>query len=309
MKRAIFGITASVPRRDTSHAAGWAAKWAELLNADIVIEPQALDAYGEVYIWNDINGEPGKVNLFGFKKDNDVGRKVQIAVNAIKNFQGLVYQLDYAQDYYATLTKRGLSVPAWFIDIEHKEQWEYSDTLVIGDSHSISVAPVGAAVIRNDGKTLRGALKKGLMNFLPNKEFKSVTFKFGDIDMRHHACRKDKPNMYIMDLAEEYLDQVWEFKQLTGADVSVVMAMPQTPDERKIPKTGFFDNTPYYGSLEERNTVTQLFNAVLDNADYLDIEVVGYSDEYYTEDGLLDMNKMEAKQSFHLAPKWYLHVV
>ena len=40
-----------------------------------------------------------------------------------------------------------------------------SDKLVLGDSHSISVYKEGHTISRNDGKTLKGFLNKGLQNY------------------------------------------------------------------------------------------------------------------------------------------------
>ena len=306
MKRAIFGIAANAPRRDTSHAAGWAKKWSELLDADIVVNPNDLVIYDELFIWNDINGEPGKVNLFGFKLDNEVGTRVKIAIKAVERFAGPVYQLDYQQDYYTSLTKRGLDVPESFRAIPSVTQEQFGNRICIGDSHSISVAPTNWSVNRNDGKTLRGALKKGLESYIPDNAV-AVRFKFGDIDLRHHAARKEDCFTYIGNLAFEYARQLMEIKRKRDCGVEVVIAMPQTPDSRKIPATGFFDGTPFFGSLELRQMLTECFNEALsEELDGSGVDVIGYNDEYYDEDGLLDVTKMEAKQSFHLAPKWYI---
>ena len=306
MKKAIIGFTMNPPMRASSHTAGWVQKWSELLNADVLpkYNLETLKEYDDLYIFNDINGVEGKVNIFGFKPDNEVGQqikdRIEILEAAVSAGIGLK-QLDYAQTYATCLAKRKMAdVPQWFDDIPHVVQTQYSNKVVVGDSHSISVAPEGYAVIRNDGKTLYGALKEGLSSYI-TENTTDVIFKFGDIDMRHHICRQDDPVAAVKELTSQYLLQAGEIAQ-AGANVSLCFTMPQTTDDRKIPKTGYFKGTPFYGDVSERNMIGKLFNTII-SLEWSD--VITYPEEYF-DDKFLDQSKMEAGGSFHLAPHSYL---
>ena len=304
-KKAIIGITSNPPQRMSSHTAGWANKWCELTGAEALTDWsfQDLKEYDSVAIWNDINGEPGKLNLFGFKPDNEVGEKIQYRINEITEaiHDGVaVWQLDYHQTWHHSLTKRGLWTPPVFDDIPSIQQYKYgTEGIVIGDSHSISVAPTGWAVNRNDGQTLYGALKKGLSNF-ETGNLKPVIFKFGDIDLRHHIMRQDNHWASVYELVVEYHKQVNELPY----EAYVVLAMPQVEDDRKIPKTGYYKGEPFYGDLQDRQTMTYRFNNLL-RLHFGDKVLDPYSDLFNNDSNYLDQSKMEAGGSFHLAPHSY----
>ena len=307
-------VSNNPPQRDTSHAAGWCMKWQELLNAEVLKDWTANDLvrYDEVFIWNDINGSPGKLNIMGFKPDNEVGEKIKgrIAEIVRANDRGaMITQLDYYQQWHTTLTARGLVAPKWMDTIPCRTQVEIAgDRSVIGDSHSISVAPSGWAVNRNDGTTLHGALKRGLKSYMNSYE-REVIFKFSDIDARHHLCRQEDKLEAMKVLLREYLSQLVAVKA-TGVDVSVVVPMPMTSDERKIPQSGYFKKTAWYGSLLERQElVIAMATIMIQFFPIKGIKVIQYSDSLYTEEGLLDETKMEGGirgSSFHLAPKYYM---
>ena len=48
MENAIFSLVGKVPTRLSSHNAGWAYKWADVLDADIVNDFAMLDNYENI---------------------------------------------------------------------------------------------------------------------------------------------------------------------------------------------------------------------------------------------------------------------
>ena len=309
MNKAIISLAASnPPMRDYSHSAGWCHKWQDLTGADVLTEwdAETLSMYDRVAIWNDVNGSEGKLNLMGFQlNDEKTGQKIQKRINELnKHFekQGGVCQLDYAQSYYTCMSKRGLKAYEWMDEIPYVKQTDINKKqIAIGDSHTTSITPSGWASNRNDGQTLHGALKRGLRSYLTGNE-EEVVFKFGDIDLRHHSMRQEDPTNAIEILVREYLVQMMDIQQVSNIKVYACEAMPQTPDSRVIPKTGFYKGEAYYGTLEQRQEMTQLFNKLLHRSMS---NVVSYDGKYYDADGCLDVTKMESKRSFHLAPHSY----
>ena len=306
MKRAIIGITQNPPQRDTSHAAGWVKHWQRILDADVLTKWTLFDLlnYDTLYIYNDINGGPGKLNIFGFKLGNeihvDISNRIESIRQAVEQGVGL-NQLDYKQVYATAFAKRGIVVDEMFDKIPCVKQTDRIETkVVIGDSHSISVAPHDFAINRNDGKTLYGALKQGLKSFLTGKE-ETVIFKFGDIDMRHHICRQELPINSLNEMLVEYISQAQEIQDM-GITVILCHVMAQTRDTRKIPKTGYFKGEPFYGPVATRQHIGFLFNTAISSAWNGTVVYPDYADE----DGFLLESRMEAKQSFHLAPHSYL---
>lgn len=315
MKRCIVGIHLNPPVRDTSHCAGWVSKWVEILNADVVKDYNQLDGYDEIYIYNDVNSSFGKLNLYGYKKeqDNPIRLNIENRLFKLYSLKDKVKQLDWCQNYGTIFSTKSIDMSDDMItfldniDIVVQPSVNY----VVGDSHSTSVAPKGYGVNRNDGKTLRGALKLGLSSYI-KEDTKHAIFKFGDIDLRHHINRKDNPFEYIKELVLEYINQMEEIRS-KGIKVSCVHAMAQTSDTRKIPKTGYFKGQPFYGTLEERVECTKYFNHCLDIYKTPNIQVISYPEDYSISTidmvTLLNEDKMEAGGSFHLAPKHYLHKV
>ena len=305
MENCIFGIASNPPQRGSSHTAGWVNKWQELLNADIVTDVELLKNYKNVYLYNDINNIDnkaiGKLNIFGFKLDNDIGIALQERIKgfsqAVNAYKLNVKQLDYPQLYKDALGKRGIEVSEAWNNIPHVEQHQYSTKVVVGDSHSTSIAKPGWAACRNDGMTLHGALKRGLVNLIP-EDATEVAFQFGNIDLRHHLCRYELSG--TMNLLREYRKQLGEVSD-KGIKVTVTMPLPQTKDTRKIPKTGFFKGTAYYGDLEDRKANTVLLGSLIAQMGFPVIDMNRYLDD----DGTLNEEFMEAGGSFHLAPHSY----
>ena len=295
------------PVSDKSHSAGWTHKWAELLNAEVLKEWSALDLIDrEVYVFNDLNTKkPGSMNLMGFKVDNEVGKKVQYRIDEITkviNVGTIVKQLDIHQLFHTAFTARGLVADKVLDNIPCILQTDLvPDKVVIGDSHSISVAPEGFAVNRNDGLTLFGALNRGLDSFLTGKETE-VIFKLSDIDCRHHLCRQDDKKEATLQLLRDYFAQLCEI-QKRGVKVSAVVPMPMVSDERKIPKTGFYKKAAYFGSLRQRNEIVKTIQDIMVGFFHKrNISVIDPYAYHTTSEGLLNMDMMEAGGSFHLAP-------
>lgn len=166
-----------------------------------------------------------------------------------------------------------------FLSAETLDQGEPKDfggRVVLGDSHALGwYRRDGALMMRNDGQTLFGALELGLDNLflqhfgikgLDSKnimgkrllaETKDLTLVLGNIDVRHHLLRHhERPAKAAKDpMFDEFSFQVHKTlrgKLAKGAKITVVLPLPIEPETRRIPKTGWYKGTPFFGPREKR---------------------------------------------------------
>ena len=304
MKAAIISPWGNVPTRDSSHAAGWARLWAQQLNADIVNDESKYHEYDVHYLWNDINGEVGKINLFGCSAGSEVEGKIKNKWRVIASLGIMPINLDYCQTHGVLFTKRGMGlISEKYNHLERASQMSRAlegDRLVIGDSHALSVSRPHQACLRNDGKTLNGALNAHMIQTAVNvyRPVDLVTY-FGNIDVRFHLGRQEMPIVATQDLANRYVNVLSNLPD--NIRVRAVELLPNAPDDRKLPKSGLYKGEKFYGSLELRQECVNEFNNILRQSDIETIAWNGYS----TPDGLLDVNLMEARQSVHIRPSAY----
>lgn len=183
----------------------------------------------------------------------------------------------------------------------------------IGDSHVAASRLPGHVPIRCDRQTLHGALKLGLRSMLdtrlgPNwiNYLRSGIFHFGNIDVRHHLCRFGAPGntQVIRDLVEAYADQV---ESLGLEEVTLVAPYPIENESRKIAKSVWYKDRPFWGTWKERDLTSKHF------ADFLEIEaarrcnwkVHRWPAEFLNDKGELKFDVMERPKSIHLSPSFY----
>ena len=312
----IIGPVHKPPFQPHSHSAGWIDKWLELTGALRIrsFTLEDLQHASEVFIYGGINGAKSAWNTQNFNVDKD---EIQGNFNALATFikeGGKVSQLD--EDFkFATNPRKGIEVDPILNTVPVVEQKDFIDPtkgLVIGDSHSISVAPVGWAVIRMDGKTLGGALnardsegnKVGLKAYIPEGYTGKILFSFMNIDLRHHVCGSDRTldeaKAEIKGLIDEYRTQVRSIP-----NVSYVMEpMAHPDDERKVSNALKHDGQNFKGSREDRDAIYVYTTEELLKGN----RVVRYPSIYKVvgNDNELDQVHMESSNSIHLAPKSYL---
>lgn len=189
--------------------------------------------------------------------------------------------------------------------------FEGTDKLVIGDSHAISMYRPGWEVLSIPFKTLHGALTTGMRQLIDDAVgdpdwFKEIDFYFGAIDIRHHLLRQPNPEAAALDLAKRYYEQVQSsFPNVTK--LRIFEPLPLENESRKLPKSGFYKGTAFYGSWEERNKIRDFFIKSLEqmcNANSR-VELVRWTDYLKNDKGELDFKHMEKPRSVHLARASY----
>ena len=145
----------------------------------------------------------------------------------------------------------------------------------ISYSHSLSAWHPEAALCRNDGQTLNGAINKGFETWLApfdmaarieGSGIEKLRTYFGNIDIRHHICRLYEGPDIVSEtrkLVKRYFTELDRIKELYDIkEIEVVAALPIENISRKLPKTGYHKGKPYWGSWDDRDTAVQIFNAV-----------------------------------------------
>ncbi len=172
--------------------------------------------------------------------------------------------------------------------------------LAIGDSHTAAWAPWNSMVVKTNGKTLHGQVQSDFQYVRDHLEMcpqvEGVTLSFGNIDVRPHICRLDAD-----------WREMWRAYKAFGDSLKVMVefAIPLLIEfeGRKLPKTGWYKNAPFWGSQQERAKLVEDITAF---ADEIGMNTVHYPAEWATMDPeTYAKERMEKPQSVHLSPKHY----
>lgn len=188
--------------------------------------------------------------------------------------------------------------------IKHEDLVLDIQRVVIGDSHSISRYRTNTVVYRHDGLTLHGLTERGVSTYLPDYFVPYLVINAGNVDIRHHLCRQLDPAGSARKLVSELKIQL-EYLQQIGkiGDFEVTAPYPIEFEERKIPKTGYYKGTPFYGSHPNRDKVRSIMT---NEMKYQFENVHEWPTQWYMIDPE-DYAKtyMEKPGSVHLSPEFY----
>lgn len=180
-----------------------------------------------------------------------------------------------------------------------------SPGLVLGDSHSLSTWLPNWELARLDGQTLYGFLDRRGFDLYVEDHHQMVVSYFGNIDIRHHLARQPDPGRAVQALVWQYVSQLYEVRQRVGS-VYVVEPLFIESEDRKLPKTGYYKGTPFYGDWATRNWLRDCFCHYLREwAPQYGLETISWPESLRNAKGELDQEKMEANQSVHLSPEHY----
>lgn len=259
----------------------------------------------------------GTFNMFSGASDENAER-----IKRLSDFKGEIYSLnDDMPDYGSVISSRLKSCgelwktldPLHFSEIcsaiPRVDVILRSDVFVMGDSHSVSVYVPGSNINRNDGKTLYGALKgDGLAGFIYEglRPKKIITY-FGNIDVRHHLLREQDPFAASIQLCDRYIDELIRLRDDYQAEISPVCLLPIENEERRIPKTGWYKGTPFFGSREDRAKIVDIFNERINSrSSSCGFSPVHWPNFWYTMDPTEYAEKyMEKPGSVHLSRASY----
>jgi hypothetical protein len=318
---AIDFIGGKLTNSEYSHKAGWAymraCQLSDALGEEVkILHGESWDNYDTVFLYHGMEFQ-GSLNLFGGASEESAKFYERIATTKSKLISLDIPMPDYGElckgrlsscdDYWRNVNWDAVSAKCKTItDIIHPLE---SDGLVIGDSHAFSVYQRGYNVIRKDARTLRGVLKKTIKKEIEDHgidptTINTITTYYGNIDIRHHLMRETNPGKEIDLLLAEYEKQI---KDLNIGDVEIVCPLPIEDESRRLPKTGYFKDTAFYGSQEERSElVNYMHHQILRICERNKWRVFEWPNEWYKVSPKAYMETyMERPKSVHLAPKYH----
>lgn len=309
MSLVITNPLSNIPKIEKSHNLGHAKIWADQLNAKINYKctSDILNA-DIVYINHGVNFTGG-INLFG-----GITKDIFLRINTLLDCSNLV-SLDWDMPNWADNFRKRIGnastydavTESWCDKVEAKlknipslkQEDLQLEGITVGDSHTLAFSAKTDKVYRKDGSTLHGALKVGLKNLFRDKPIEgNITFCFGSIDIRHHLLRHE--NVDLKAMIKEYVKQARECSQ----NVQFASPVPVEYEQRKLPKTGYYKGTPFYGAQAERKRITDEFidilmeesngNVVMPPRFWYDMNPQKYAETF-----------MEHSSSVHIAPPYY----
>lgn len=317
---------APISSRISSHRAAQAVIYADQISSSHGDWDVTVNFGGIVEDYNDYdilavyhgNDWGGTVNMFGgVKSFGNIDQLVRLS-----KFKGEVWSLDINFPEYSKMIK-----PRVDKDPDAHPDWKQIDwdrlntienlaitknpnnfvpggNIAVGDSHGICMYRPGWKISSTPYKTLYGALEMGLSSFIPKGEFTVAEFYFGNIDIRHHLCRQSDPAEATRDLVKRYVEDV---KKLDFQSAKIWEPLPIENESRKLPKTGYYKGTPFYGTWTQRNEIRKIFIAELEKHSAERISVFKWTDHLLNAAGELDFEHMEKPQSVHLSRAAYPH--
>lgn len=329
MKVLITTPMAPISERISSHRAAHAAIYADQLKCmgyDVTVnyggKIEDYNAFDTVAVYHG-NDWGGTVNMFGgVKQFGSIDQIVRLS-----KFTGKVLSLTidfpkYSEMIKPRVDKEPESHPDWklvdwinlaqietFATVINTDLELESTKLAIGDSHALSMYRPGWKLNCVPYKTLYGAITSGLKSFvLPNKlKYDEIEVYFGNIDIRHHLLRQSNPEAATRDLVAGYIQQCEDLVKTYSCKVTIWEPLPIENESRKLPKTGYYKGTPFYGTWDDRVAIRNLFVEHLHKNAKGDVKVFQWVSKLMNLKGELDFACMEKPQSVHLSREFYPH--
>lgn len=290
----------------------WSGKIEDHNQYDVMYVYHGNDWTGDMNVFGGVQGFPYSFNTRNFSKFK--GKVYSLAIDFPKYHEMIQKRIDKAKEKGTTIQQEWLDV-----DIDNLKRMHdtaetiqfphITDKIIIGDSHSICMYRPGWTVNSIPFKTLNGAINDGLQTFIekvsPIHNFNSLECYFGNIDIRHHLCRisgDHKTN--TRNLAQRYVEAI---ESLPIENVSIYELLPIENESRKLPKSGYYKNQPFWGNWEKRNECRLIFREELEKVAKR-AKIIRWVDYLINKDGELDFSHMEKPQSVHLSrgsyPYW-----
>jgi len=318
---AIDDVVTSYSRKKESHKSSWPYLIRCQLNSleiecDVLTKDDNIHNYDVWLILLPMEFQ-GTFNLFG-----GATKEVADRVKRLESFKGKIFILNHDMpDIGEFINSRAKGACEEWVELDASRYKSISEsipridvvlnskTFIYGDSHAVSIYEPGANISRNDGQTLHGFLnKKDQFNFPEGT--KNVILYMGNIDVRHHIFRQEDPMASLLDLAKRYAEFAKDLKDNRGIEnVWLVSLLPIEHEERKIPKTGWYKGSPFFGTRQQRSDAVKEFNRLISDFSYdHDYMVIRWPDEWYVMDPEKYAEQcMEKPGSVHLSRHSYMY--
>lgn len=326
-----------IARNLSSHRAAQGVIYADQLkqtgidvtvNMSLDLYHQDFNKFDEMYVYHG-NDWSGHLNLFGGLKEFP---HVDNFVNFSK-FKGKVYSInidfpDYHKFLFHKIKLMKEKGNEDKIDSRwHQVDWDnvkrmvneavtvdtnqliLYDKAAMGDSHAICMYRPGWMLNSVPFKTLHGALQMGLKSFFPSNkvQFKQIEYYFGNIDIRHHLMRQLNPENACRILVQDYFAAVKKICYEIGCDAKIYEPLPIENPKRSIPKTGWYEGTPFFGTWAERAWIRNVFIDEALKMETHNVKLFRWTNGLCNTKGELDFKYMEKPKSVHLSREYYPH--
>ena len=327
-KIAIDGIQIVIPKSRHNHNGAWPKVFrSQLLNAgwknvDILTKNDTYEDYDAIILTAGTNYDGKTINFFFGLDDNVVWR-----INRIQEAhrRGIpLFMIGFPFPELGTiiegrLNNKSTSSNVGILDIDLFKQLPQSVSqvdcaknpthLLFGDSHSPAAYKAGLSTCKNDGLTLHSTLRDGIGSLIKERagvepsSLKHLSIYLGNIDIRHHLMRQEDPEASTYYLANELGRQL---SNLGVPSIEIINLLPIEHESRKIPKTGWYEKAPYFGSTQERANLVCKFNDRIDMiCQERGWQSFKWPAKFINDDGELKFDLMERPRSFHLSPVAY----
>lgn len=324
----ITNLLSNITTREGSHKGGWTRLLkCQLLNCGYknvkILDNQDKLSDFDVIIF-DLGAEySGALNMFG-----GLDEKVFKRLREIQNHDGLFFSWRNQIPNLKILKQRRNNESTCedfkksneiFLDSVIEEllcttvfQHTYkTDSLLIGDSHSPSVWDPSCMIERADGRTLFGMNRDMTVVELCKKFdwIQNIMIHASSIDIRHHLMRQDDPEQATASLVINLVGQIYEASEAIDRDLNVTLVhtVGIEDESRKLPKTGFYKGTAFFGTWEQRNRLRSIFNEVIN--DYTKgcpgWNHIEYPKYFFDDAGKMQEQFMEVPASVHTSPQHY----
>jgi len=271
--------------------------------------------YDEIFFYHGSDWS-GNLNLFGGIQAYPNKRFLV----ALSKFKGKINSIlidfpDYASMFEDRLTKANLTwdevdwnnlknLQKYATEIVDPNMIKRYRNIAIGDSHAICMYRPKWENVSRPFSTLHGSINRGFETFLPdNGEYDIIETYFGNIDIRHHLCRFEDSLLEAKKLADRYSAELDRISKKLNVKTLAYEPLPIENESRKVPKTGWYKGTPFFGSWQERNDVREAFISQLK----LNTDVFEWTSSLKNHSGELSFDVMEKPQSVHLSRASYPH--
>ena len=315
----IASLVGKLSSKLTSHKSGWAFHLANQLkhagyqNVQVLtdITPWDKTRFDVILIEQGMECK-GNFNIFGGANDDLYHQITRMFAPGIKMYSlhhdmpcvGTLIEkrLKTGSDLFKTLEVQIKDAKAICARIPRVDKITKTNSLCFGDSHSFSQYTPNYMTDRHDGLTLFGTLRRGIRSYVP-ENIEALRIYLGNIDIRHHLMRQDNPSKSLKTMMEEYEQQLID---LEIDNIDVVQALPIENESRPLPKTGFYKDTPFFGTWAERTELVKEFNQLVEAmCDRNGWKTWKHPEVFLNSFGELTFDVMEKPKSVHIAREYY----
>jgi len=320
IKIGIAALVGKLSPKLSSHKSGWAHMLAnQLVNAGyedttvITSTQEDWTKYDRILIDHGMEFK-GAFNIFGGSNDDlyyqlerlFCGVRMYSLHHDMPDIGNLIQtRLRTGSDLFKTLESKIELASEICNNIQRVDHIERTDKLCFGDSHSFSMYTPGYMTDRHDGLTAFGALRRGLDQYV-FPWVKDLRVYMGNIDVRHHLARQDKPADSLKKILASYESELLKLQSNGVENIEVIQVLPIENESRKLPKTGYYKDTPFAGSWAERTEFVKQFNSMIeDMCERNGWKSYAHPAVYYNTLGELKFDVMEKPKSVHISREFY----